>query len=691
MSRPTGAALVDLLCEPTQVIVMGGSRKPGHPSARPVQAMLKYGFRGDIVVVNPNAEVEGTVDGVLQVRDLAAVPVLPGAVGMIAVRAEHVPSTLVALGERGVKAAVAIASGLESGAARAAIAAALDSAAAVRLIGPNCVGTSTIATGAQLNFSSVIASTTVRAGGIAIVTQSGAVGNGILQSLDRLGIGISTWFSTGNEYDAGALEIIAGVLEREDTHTVGVFLEGVTDQAWLGKVGDAIRSSGKRVYFVKAATSASGKSAAAGHTGRLVDDSSITTRVLESLGLTPVGSVSELIDVLVVRHVEHDIVAGGEIAVVSVSGASGVLAADRIEERTGLRLASADGWSLPATAEGVHVANPLDVPFLGRTDDFCDVVASVRREPGVDRVVGVVSSLAHELDRLPVVMTAVTGAAPLGITFLSEPDGENSDVRRAFHENGIATGVTVDRLILAISRSMRLADREDALLDSHRAADHHSRDSAQLDLVEGAAVMPELPWAPFEEITTAKDLARAGERLGWPVFLKTSGRTLSHRTELGAVRRVLSPEQIESSFAELASLASRFDEGLVAQASVRTGGYELLVAAYPHSEIGPVGVVRPGGVLAELLHGEEIVTTMDSAEEVGRRLREGELGPWLGGFRGSDPCDVDAVAAIVTNCVRAVAQNRLAFIELNPVIAFHDGATVVDAVMHRTRKGEDHD
>jgi len=193
-------------------------------------------------------------------------------------------------------------------------------------------------------------------------------------------------------------------------------------------------------------------------------------------------------------------------------------------------------------------------------------------------------------------------------------------------------------------------------------------------------------------VSSAADLERAGENFGWPVFLKTSGRTLSHRSEHGAVLRVAGIPDVPNAFGTLAPIAVRHNEGLIVQAAAPAGGSELLIAAYRHAEVGPVAIVRAGGILAELMSGQEIFTGADSAETIAHRLRGGELGRWLSGYRGAPAVDATAIAHVVMECIRAVAVRLVGFIELNPVIALSDRATVVDAVVHRLdQEGEQHD
>ena len=71
-----------------------------------------------------------------------------------------------------------------------------------------------------------------------------------------------------------------------------------------------------------------------------------------------------------------------------------------------------------------------------------------------------------------------------------------------------------------------------------------------------------------------------------------------------------------------------------------------------------------------------------STEEAKRQINETMASKVLAGVRGSAPCDLDALASLLVNTGRLLAETpEIAEIDFNPVMAYPDGCCVVDARM----------
>jgi acetate---CoA ligase (ADP-forming) len=693
-ASPRGASLVELLCAPRSVVVVGASADLTSPAGRPLAYLDRFGFEGRLQVVNRRVESVAGLPTIASIGELE-----PGSaeVAIVNIPARFVPEAIAELDERGVRAAICIASGFEDeaeGEPRSELRKVLADSA-IRVIGPNCVGTMSVAAASYLTFSSVLQTREPKAGGAALVTQSGALGNSLLLSLLTRGAGLSTWFSTGDEIDTGALELIEGLLRRDEVSGVGLFLEGFTDVDNLAAAAAAIEATGKPVFAMKGAKTDLGRLAAGGHTGRVVGGSDVSRAMLAEAGITEVGSLEELADALVCLDL-FGRPRGGRVGVVSISGGSGVIAADTVQESPTLELADLDEAGV---AEGERLderiapSNPLDVPFLGETATFTDSVRKVARRAGVDAVVTVESHLAHEEAELVEGLVADGGSpVPTIVTYLCSDDPLSEAGVARLAEAGIATVPTPARSILALSR---LAPDPASGADTDSASDHHAAATgsdptaasdhpaggAMLGL-EAIAALPgggRVPWAQWRIAATAEEAGAALGELGEPVVVKAAGRTLAHRSELGAVKVGIDAAGMAAAFAAVDAVSREHGDATLVQ-EMSAPGFELMVAVIADPEFGPVAFVRPGGVLAELLDQQVILSNRWPRATRLRRLRESRLGEVLSGYRGGESYDLGALVDLVADVVDLVPAGDLSFLELNPVILAPDGATAVDAV-----------
>jgi acyl-CoA synthetase (NDP forming) len=197
------------LLDPRSVAVVGASADVTRIGGRVLDYMIRGGFRGQLIPVNPKrSEVQG----------LAAAPSiaeLPSAVdtAILAVSAEATPAAVEACAAKGVKGCVIFSAGFaETGPQGRSLEDRLREISArtgIRIIGPNCLGVFNSFSGFYGCFSNTLDRAFPELGPLTIVSQSGAVGSHIYWLARDRGLGLRYWISTGNECDVDAAECVA--------------------------------------------------------------------------------------------------------------------------------------------------------------------------------------------------------------------------------------------------------------------------------------------------------------------------------------------------------------------------------------------------------------------------------------------------------------------------------------------------
>lgn len=669
------AELVSLLAGPRSVAVVGASTNPQSLSGRPLRYLLDHGFAGRIVPVHHSASEVCGVPAVASLDDLE-----PGSIDVVLVvlPAPGVLDALAAAERIGARAAVVIGSGFEDRESepRRRLDAFIARRPRLRIIGPNCVGTLGVAAGAYLTFSSVLAHEVPRHGTLGLVTQSGALGNSLLQTLIRRHVGVSQWISTGDEVDAGAIEIATGMLQQEHVTAVGLFLEGVTDPQWLPELEAVLRGGHKRLFVLKGARTAQGRQAAVGHTGRVVGSATASSAILAELGARELPSVAALADALVVAGTCPQLldIRQARTCIVSVSGAAGVIGADRVAGENRLAMAEI-GASAATVLRGrldprLTPSNPVDVPFVGETAPFADAVSAYSSCEDVDVVVAVESGLAHDRAEMAAKLIAGRGPSPVLLTSLSEDDQVPSEVAAQLAGAGIPCLPTVERAVAAVAACAETAR------PGGREPEHH----AAVEGLEWAAErLPEnFPWAHWRVVSDASSLSVAVAELGLPLVVKAAGRTIAHRTELGAVRIARGTDEVAAAFASVAMVCDRERDAVVVQ-KFAPSGFEVMLSAMRDREFGPVVFLRPGGTYTERMSGSTVLWSGWSRERRDAVLSDSVLGELLDGYRGGRRYDLRALGDLVDVALETVAA-QMSFLELNPVITGESGVHVVDAI-----------
>ena len=184
----------------------------------------------------------------------------------------------------------------------------------------------------------------------------------------------------------------------------------------------------------------------------------------------------------------------------------------------------------------------------------------------------------------------------------------------------------------------------------------------------------------------AIDLA---ERIGYPVVLKVSSPTVTHKSEWGDGAGVAVGLGDDGAVREAADrileTAARrgIDAGIYVEAAADPqSGTELIVGGVRDPSFGPTVLVGMGGVFTEVYEDTAHRLAPLSNREARDALSELRAMRLLEGYRGRPPADVDALADTVSAIGELLARHEeIAEIDANPVLATSAGTIALDALI----------
>jgi acetate---CoA ligase (ADP-forming) len=591
---------ISAFIRPVSVAIIGSSRNSASLTARPRRYLAELGFTGQVTVVHPAGAADDRYESVRSISDLP-----PGIdIALIVLSAGGVAESLEECANAGINNVVVLASNVSAPTVLEVLARYPE----LRLLGPNCLGVVAPCSSTYLTFSGALGLVSPYGGPVALVTQSGAVGNGLLLSLMRRGVGVDCWLSTGDECDVGALEAVAAVGREVRPKAIGVFIEGITDIGFLSDVEMVIRDMNTPVLAVRAGVSELGQIAALGHTGKVVKNASIAQQLLQEAGVLVVDTLNELCDSLCLLSLFDRPVHGPEVsvAVLAPSGGMGVLAADAVASTGGVRLASLSEERneikevLAASTNDGRISNPLDVPGATDRGAFDRCARALRSSEHVDAVVCVVSELVNSLEDIS--RRPPGGSVPMALSCLSPDEPLSWAQRGQLAAAGIPVIDDIGSAIRSIGRWAQTFGAAQAGLSGSDSPEHGGRRTEQHGIIGTERVVGQAlaRWlVPTVVISTeAEALARAGN-FGYPVVVKSEGSSIEHRALVGAVRiGLLSAMDVSVAFREVAAVASQLGDDVVMQRQV-DAGVEAMMSAIRDPEVGSVVLCKRGGSRAE--------------------------------------------------------------------------------------------
>lgn len=392
MTEKTGKT-EELKCffEPESVAIVGVSRNPLKYGYSLLKNLLDLEFKGRIYPVNPNAEeilglkVYPQVTAINDRLDLA----------IIIVPAPKVPDVMRECVEKNVKGVVICSSGFretgEEGKKLEDEVVAIARKAGIRVIGPNTTG---ILNSANNFTTSFVPLPKFKRGNVAFVAQTGLFAAAAFWwIISTQPFGVSKIVGLGNKCDVDDAEVLEYLAEDEDTKVIAIYMEGVKDGRKLFKTFKEV-SRIKPIIVLKSGRSPAGVKASSSHTGSLAVRDEIFDAVCKQTGVIRVeGDLDELLDVTKAFALQP-LPRGNRVAVVTVTGGGGVIAADKcteynleltplLEETTKKIKENMPSWAT--------VSNPVDIEPLfetvGPEESIKIAVEAAMNDKNVDSVI----------------------------------------------------------------------------------------------------------------------------------------------------------------------------------------------------------------------------------------------------------------------------------------------------------------
>lgn len=665
------------------IAIVGASDREGAMSRLPISYLKRFGYSGKIYPINPKG---GQIAGIDAYTSIKEVPERVD-LALIMVPVAAAKAAVIECAEAGVALVTVMGSGFaesgEDGAALQAEITAIAKGAGMRLVGPNCIGSIGSEERLLATFSPVFAATLTELAtpGLALVSQSGALGYGTYSLAVDRSLPLGVVVTTGNEADVTALEVAMKLAEDPSLTGILIYAESITDIAALVET-----ASKKPTAILKSGRSEAGAIAAASHTGALATGDRVTSAAIKQSGAVRVGDVEELLDAGAIFATQKRL-SGKRVAVITTSGGSGILAADAIE-RYGLELAELKPETRAELDQIIpsfgSSANPVDLTAAVMADRelFMRALNVLAADPGVDALVAAFCVLVGE--DVEMIATSLGAIKNLPITVARTGSASLAPLAsKLFLEANLPIFPTPERAVRALSILHQVSSKENRLrVDS--SSDRRSMSEPESDASEVA--LKEI-WksagisVPESLLIEEKSDARAAvEAVGGRAVMKVVLPGLLHKSDAGGVLLDIAPDAAEESFTRLTSIgggAKVLVERFIPK------GIEALVGI-TSSPFGKVLTIGVGGILTEVIKDSAIRILPITREEISEMLDETRLSQLIEGVRGAKPADRDAFIETVLRITAVTMDWESPFeLDINPVTILEKGAWVLDSAYMR--------
>lgn len=195
----------------------------------------------------------------------------------------------------------------------------------------------------------------------------------------------------------------------------------------------------------------------------------------------------------------------------------------------------------------------------------------------------------------------------------------------------------------------------------------------------------EIPVPEYVVVKDVDEAISAAKNIGCPVVLKVISADILHKTEAGGVKAGLKNEQdVKDAFNEMIFALSddhptALIEGFLIE-KMADKGVEVIIGGIRDAQFGPAVMFGVGGVMVELLKDVSFRLAPVTKEECLEMIKEIKAYPLLTGYRGAEPCDIDAIADVIIKIGNIMSEmDDIKEMEINPLITYPDKVIAVDA------------
>jgi len=689
------------MLRPRSIAIAGASPTPGSLGGSVLANLERFGFTGEIHLINPNrAEINGR-------PCLKSTADLPDGVdcAVLAIPRSGVLDAMKGCAARRVGGVVIFSAGFAEtgpeGRAQQDELARIARDAGMAVEGPNCLGFVNCVDGVPLTFGvadkpAPLASRRA----IGIVSQSGAMATVIRAALNAHDVPFSFTVSSGNEAVNSLEDFLEFLIEDDATNVIVMVVEQFRSPKRFLELARRARTLGKPVVMQHPGRSAAAKASAQTHTGAMSGDYEVMRALVSNAGALVVDTLEELIDLgeLLIRW---PVLPKAGAAVLTESGAHKGMTLDFCESV---------GLALPEPSPASKAVIGAIAPDLILPTNPIDLTAQALVDPGLYRktleplladerygsiVLAIILSSAarnpHKLRPIIDALRELKPQKPVLFAMLGEDVSVPAEAIDELRALAVPFFRSPERALRALARVTQFAASQPTAPSAPAPTPGKTLPAGTLPEYRAKQVLSDAGIAtPKGTLVTDPAAAKAAARqIGYPVALKAQATALAHKSDAGGVVLNLRDDAAliagwDKLHADVAKARPGLAlDGVLVEAMARPG-VELILGARNDKDWGAVLVIGLGGVFAEALHDVRVLPPDLDAAAIADEFRLLKGAALLKAFRGAPARDVKAVAEMAAKLAAFMrAHPEVAEVDVNPVMVYAegDGAVALDALI----------
>lgn len=674
------------LTNPSSIAVVGGSDKLNHIGGSVLKNLIDSNFKGALFAVNPKKNL---VQGIPSYENVLLLPQTDLAI--IAIPAAETPKVVKDLiTNKGTRGFIIFSAGFgelnPEGAALEKQITNLIEAAGGSLLGPNNIGM------INQNFAGIFTRPLpkIRPSGVDFISGSGATAAFTIEAAQQIGLDFSSVITVGNS----AQIAIEDVLEHLDESYVSgdssrvkiLYLETIKNPRKLLYHSSSLIQKGCSIVALKSGVTAKGTSAAASHTGAMVNSDLFVEALFKKAGIIRCSSRYEMVHLAAILQKTKRV--PKRFGIVTHAGGPGVILTDALTSN-GLEVPDLEDKHQKAIRSflfpGASCTNPIDILATGTADQLSEVLNYCENE--IDQIEGMIVifgspglgsveeayNVIHEAGHIG--KKPIFAVLPSVVNVKNEIDSFIGRRNFAFYDESL-----LGNCIVKISKSqVKGSDHVQRIFSLETA--HISRASAypngylNPDEVFQLLTSAGINMAKQCIATSQSDISDCLGQLKFPLVQKVIG-PLHKSDKNGVITEVKTHDELIQNYEKLMQIEGA--KAVLIQEMIK--GTEVFIGGKQEAGFPPLVLCGAGGIHLEILKDTESSLTPINKTEAKEMVNRLKIAPILKGSRGVKACDMTSFYEAIEK-VSILLENtpEIAEMDLNPLMLNDQGIIAVDA------------
>ncbi|MCA9486259.1 acetate--CoA ligase family protein [Candidatus Woesearchaeota archaeon] len=557
----------------------------------------------------------------------------------------------------------------------------------LKVIGPNCLGILNAETGLNSSFARDIPDF----GGIALISQSGAVIDAIIDWSFKQRIGFSKVVSLGNMAGVTELELLQYLAQDPKTSSIVFYMETLSQGEEFSSVLREV-SKKKPVVIIKPGRSENAKKAIGSHTGSLAQDGVLAETLISSSNGILVKDLSELFSVLVALKLKRR-PKKKSLVLLTNAGGPGVIATDLAEQ------SSFELYGFNETEKGLlsflpkeaSLNNPIDMLGDARSDRYSKTLQMLSRNENIGAILVLLTPqiMTDALEIAKSIVEIAKDAKPaIAACFLGQK--QISSALEYFDEAHFPSFQTPHEALKALDYLYKYEtfEYDDGECDFSVDAERIESVRKKLEGKEGLLdydLTREVLGALGIEMMEKYVLHRSEDMFALSLdpnssyVLKVDSKEIIHKKDVGGivggVRKRDFEDKVVEFFERMKSVSSDFSVTVEREVE----GVEVIIGLKQDESLGHFVMFGLGGTFVSLFKDVSFALAPLCEKDALRLVSSTKASTLLNGYRGSKPCNTKALFDVLVRIshLQGIFE-EIKEVDLNPVIVDEHGAYLVD-------------